>query len=163
MQGVVLGVVLALAVLIQRVSHPGTAVLGRLSGTQEYRDTAAQPDAESFPGLLIFRFDGPIIFPNARYFASEIQRLIDESATPVTEVLIPAQQINLLDSTGADVLAKLVTELDSNGIACSFAEVKSEVRETMIRTGLHEAGGADRFYDSIEDGVQAFLTGHGSA
>jgi high affinity sulfate transporter 1 len=163
MQGVGLGVLLALGVLIQRVSHPGTAVLGRLPGTQKYRDSTAYPDAASIPGLLIFRFDGPIIFPNARYFASEVQRRIDESATPITEVLIPSQQINLLDSTGAEVLAKLEFDLQSRGIAFAFAEVKSAVRETMARTGLDEAADTDRFYDSVEDGVQAFLTGHGSA
>ncbi len=69
----------------------------------------------------------------------------------------------MLDSTGADVLAKLESDLQSNGIALSFAEVKSQVRETMARTSQAEATGADRFYDTIEDGVQAFLTGHGSA
>lgn len=39
----------------------------------------------------------------------------------------------------------------------SFAEVKSGLRETMRRTGLEEKIGANQFYQSIKDGLQAFL------
>ena len=152
MPGVALGVVLSLAVLIRGVSRPGTAVLGQLPGTQSYRDIAFHPDAKPIPGLLIFRFDGPVIFPNADFFTREVKRLIAESTTPVRAVLVPAQQINGLDSTGADGLAKLEAELAKQGIVFSFAEVKIALRETMRRTGLKE-----EIYDSIEDGVRAFL------
>ncbi len=157
MEGVALGVLLAVVVLIRRVTRPGTAVLGRLPGTDAYRDISAQLGAEALPGLLIFRFDAPVIFPNAGFFADEVRRLIAEAATPVREVLIPAQQINQLDSTGADQLAKLQAELMQEGIEFSVAEAKSALRETMRRIGLEDEIGADHFYDSIEQGVQAFL------
>jgi SulP family sulfate permease len=156
LHGVGLGVVLALAVLIRRVSRPATAVLGRLPGTDIYRDVSSQPEAEAQPGLLIFRFDAPIIFPNAGYFADEVRHLIAEAATPVREVLIPAHQINQLDSTGADQLGKLQAELKEHGIEFSIAEAKSALRETMRRIGLEDTIGTDHFYESIEDGVQAF-------
>jgi high affinity sulfate transporter 1 len=157
LQGVMLGVLLSLAVLIRRVSRPATAVLGRLPGTTAYRDTSAHPEAETFPGVLVFRFDAPIIFANAGYFAGEVRRLIGEAETPVRGVVIPAQQINHLDSTGADQLSKLQAELAAKGIKLSFAEVKSGLREMMRRTGLEEKIGAQHFYESIDDGVRAFL------
>jgi sulfate permease, SulP family len=156
LQGVALGVVLSLAVLIRRVSRPGTALLGRMPGTDRYRDMAAHPEAEPIPGMLIFRFDAPIIFANASYFASQVRRLVAEAQAPVGEVLIPAQQINQLDSTGADQLAKLRDELDTQGIGLSFAEAKVTLQEAMRRTGLEAKIGADRSYELIEDGVQAF-------
>jgi MFS superfamily sulfate permease-like transporter len=62
-----------------------------------------------------------------------------------------------LDSTGADQLARLVAELEAKGIAFSFAEVKNALREAMRRTGLEGKIGADHFYESIGDGVQAFV------
>ena len=157
LQGVALGVVLSLAVLIRRVTRPATAVLGRLPGTDTYRDITVEPKAQPLPGLLIFRFDAPIIFPNAGYFADKVRQLIGEAETPVREVIIPARQINHLDSTGADQLAKLQTKLAAQGIMLSFAEVKNALREMICRTGLEEKIGADRFYESIEDAVQAFL------
>jgi high affinity sulfate transporter 1 len=157
LEGVALGVVLSLLILIRRVSRPATAVLGRLPGTDGYRDITVYPETQALPGLLIFRFDAPIIFPNAGYFTDEVRRLIAEAATPVSEVLIPAQQINQLDTTGADQLAKLKAELGAKGIAFSFAEAKRALLEAMRRTGLEEKIGADHFYESIEEGVQVFL------
>ena len=114
-------------------------------------------EAETIPGLLIFRFDAPIIFVNASYFAGKVRRLIAEATSPVHEVLIPSHQINQLDSSGADQLMRLHTELRTKGIALVFAEVKAELQDAMRRTGLAETIGADRFYESIEAGVQAFL------
>jgi SulP family sulfate permease len=157
LEGVALGVILALVVLIRRVSRPATAQLGRLPGTDTYRDITVRSEVETIPGLLIFRFDAPIIFANAAYFAEQVRQLISDAATPIQEVLVPAQQINQLDSTGADQLAKLHSELGGKGIAFSFAEVKRALREAMLRTGLEEKIGADHFYESIEEGVQSFL------
>ena len=157
LNGVALGVVLSLAVLIHRVSRPGTAILGRLPGTNTYRDITVHADAETIPGLLIFRFDAPIIFCNGGFFADQVRRLIAEAVTPVREVLVPAQQINQLDSTGADQLAKLQAELIAQGIRLCFAEVKSGLWEMIRRTGLEDKIGADNFHDSIEEGVQGFL------
>jgi SulP family sulfate permease len=160
LQGVALGVVLTLIVIIRRVSSPVTAVLGRLPETNAYRDIIISPEVETIPGLLIYRFDAPIIFPNASYFADNVRRLIDEAETPVHEVLVAAQQINNLDSTGADQLMKLQSELVTKGIVLSFAEVKSVLRQMMLSTGLEEKIGADRCYESINDGVMAFLQRH---
>ena len=68
------------------------------------------------------------------------------------EVLVLAQQINELDSTGADQLARLKAELAAKGIILAFAEVKGPLRETFRRTGLEEKVGTDRFSESTENG-----------
>jgi MFS superfamily sulfate permease-like transporter len=157
LDGVALGVVLSLAVLIRRVSRPAVAVLGRMPGTEAFRDITTHREAETLPGMLIYRFDAPIIFPNAAYFAAEVRRLIAVATVPVREVLVAAQQVNQLDSTGADQLAKLQAELATKEIVLSVAEAKAALREMMRRTGLEEKVGTEHFYESIEDGVQAFL------
>jgi high affinity sulfate transporter 1 len=157
LEGVALGVVLSLAVLIRGVSRPAAAVLGRMPGTDSYRDITIHPEAETLPGMLIYRFDAPIIFPNASYFVAEVRRLIAENKVLVREVLVAAQQINQLDSTGADQLAKLAAELHRKEIAFSFAEMKSGLREAMRRTGLEEQIGSEHCYESIEECVRAFL------
>lgn len=156
LQGVALGVILSLAILIRRVSRPVTAQLGRLPGTDAYRDITVRSEAQTVPGLLIFRFDAPIIFANASYFADEVRRLISDATSPVREVLVPTQQINHLDSTGADQIAKLQAELGARGISLSFVEVKAALLEVMRRTGLEERIGKDNFYESIHEGVQMF-------
>ncbi len=155
--GVAFGVILAIVVLVHRVSHPATAVLGRLPGTDTYCDITVHPEAQTLAGLLIFRFDAPIIFANARYFGNKVRQLIAEAEIPVRAIVFPSQQINHLDSTGAELLTKLQTELGTKGITLSFAETKNALRQTIRRTGLEGKIGVDHFYESIEDGVQAFL------
>jgi high affinity sulfate transporter 1 len=156
LKGVAIGVLLSLAVLIRRVSRPGSTELGQIPGTDSFRDVDAHPEAKLVPGLLIFRFDAPVIFANASYFSSEVRRLIDEATTPVNEVLLPAQQINHLDSTGSSQLADLNDELKSKGIRLCIAETKMALLEAMRRTNLEERLGADHFYETIMDGVTAF-------
>lgn len=114
------------------------------------------PEAETFPGLVIFRFDAPIIFINASYLTEQVRQCISAAQTPVREVLFPAQQINQLDSTGANQLGRLQAELEAKGITFSFAETKSALRDAMRRTGLEEKIGAGHFYKSVHEGVQAF-------
>jgi high affinity sulfate transporter 1 len=156
LEGVALGVILSLALLIKRVSRPGTAILGRVPETNDFRDVITNPEAETVPGLLIFRFDGPIIFVNAGFLVDEIRRIISSSEIPVKEVLIPAHQINHLDSTGADIMSKLKSELDAKGILLSFAEVKMKLQEAIYRTGLENIIGKGHFFESIGDGVKSF-------
>ena len=153
LQGVALGVLLSLAVLIRRVSRPGSTEIRPISGTDSFCDVEVHPQAQQVPGLLIFRFDAPIIFVNASYFSSEVRRRIDEASSPINEILLPAQQINHLDSTGSAQLAALKDELEASGIRLSFAEVKTAVLEKMRRTGLEAKLGADHFYETIADGV----------
>ena len=109
------------------------------------------------PGLLIYRFDAPIIFVNSSYLSSEIRRRTDQAPSTVSEVLLPAQQINHLDSTGAAQLIALHNELEARGIRLSFAEVKTTLLAAMQNNGVAAALGTDHFYESIAEGVGAFL------
>src|SRR5262249_50669552 len=62
LQGIALGVVVSLIMLIHRTTHPQGAVLGQLPGEEAYRDVARHPDATTFPGLLIWRPGGDLFF-----------------------------------------------------------------------------------------------------
>lgn len=157
LQGIGLGVILSLIVLIQRASHPGTAVLGKLPGEQMYRDIIRHPEATTIPGLLIFRFDSDLIFPNANYFNSQLKRAIRESKEPVRQVLIDGESINLIDTTAMEMVGQLRQELERQGIILSLARVRDAVRELMRRTGVEREIGASYFYERISDGVEAFV------
>lgn len=72
LHGIGLGVVLALVLLIYRASYPGTSVLGQLPGPDLFRDVSRNSDANTFPGLLIFRFENNLFFANANYFVDQV-------------------------------------------------------------------------------------------
>ena len=58
-----------------RGPRPGTGLAG-------YHDTLDYPDAEQLPGLVMYRFDAPLIFANARTFRDDIRRLADRQPAP---------------------------------------------------------------------------------
>jgi high affinity sulfate transporter 1 len=157
LQGIGLGVVLSLVILIQYASHPGTAVLGKLPGEQMYRNILRHPEATTTPGLLIFRFSSDLIFPNANYFHSQLKRAIAESKTPVRQILIDGESINLIDITAMEMLGKLRQELSQQGIVLSLARVRDDLRDRLRRVGLEREIGASYFYERISDGVEAFV------
>lgn len=155
--GIALGVVLSLGLLTYRAARPHTAVLGRIPGEQMYRNISRHPEARTTPGLLIFRLDGDLIFPNAGYVRARLQAAIDASPAPVREVLIDAEAINLIDVTAIEMLAKLKRDLSRAGIGLAFARLRDPERERLRRAGLEPLLGAGCFHERITDGVQAFL------
>ena len=157
LQGIGLGVIAAILLLIHRASHPDTAVLGQIPETQMYRDTAIHPEAITIPGLLIFRFGTGLIFPNANYFRSSLKQKIQESTTPVKKVLIDAETINLIDTTSLEMLSKLRLELAKENIVLSWARLRDPLYTEMCKAGLVAEMGESNFYDRITEGVAAFV------
>jgi len=154
--GVGVGVALSLVVLIYHASHPTTAQLGKAPGEDVYRNILRRPEARTIPGLVIFRLDGNLIFANAAHCAGEIRRSIASAASPVRAVLMDAEPINFVDTTAGDMLIKLHAELASRNIGFGLSRVRDPVRELLRRQGVEEALGAENFYDSITEGVDAF-------
>ncbi len=154
--GIALGVILSLLQVIRRGSYPGTAVLGKKPGKEVYLDRTLHPEVETIPGLLIYRFDAALAFANAPHFVAQLRQYSAESDTPVQQVLISAETMNDIDTTGIEQLLKLHQELNRQGITLTFARVHSRVRGMLRRSGAEAAIGAENFYDAISDGVTAF-------
>ncbi len=158
LQGVLVAVILSLLVLIKHASSPATAVLGQIAQSDHYRDVKLHPEAQTYPGLLIYRFDAALVFPNAAHFADDLQRYLSQTQPPVTAVLVNAETINAVDVTGAEQLINLHTRLTSAGIGLYFAEVKDPVRQMFRQAGVEEAIGQAHFFESVRDGVEALQT-----
>jgi high affinity sulfate transporter 1 len=157
LQGVALGVVMSVLVIIRRVTRPGTAVIGRMPDEETYRNVTFYPEAQTVPGLLIFRFDSALFFSSAEYFETEVLRHVAAAKEPVQRVLVAGETLNDIDTTGVDQLIKLHGDLERDGIELTFTEVRDPVRDMMRVAGAEEAIGAENFYASVDEGVRAFL------
>jgi MFS superfamily sulfate permease-like transporter len=89
------------------------------------------------PGLVIYRFDAPLFFANARTFSEQITRLA-AAEPPPKWILIAAEPISDIDTTAADMLTDLVDDLHGRGTQLVFAELKSLVRGKLEQYGLTE-------------------------
>ena len=154
LQGIALGVVLALLALIYRNSHPRGAVLGQLPNTEAYRDVQRHPEAITFPALLIWRMGGDLFFASIGH-AGEMLRKSLQARPEIKRVLLDFSQVNFVDVTAADVLLSLIKELKSRDIAVAFVRVRDEVRDDMRLAGIEVVVGPRNFYERITDGVRA--------
>ena len=158
--GLLIAVVLSLFVLLYRVSRPHTATLGRVAG-DAYRDIERYPEAETIAGLVIFRFDAELFFANANVFRDRVRQLLAASEPPATALLIDAEGITDLDTSAADTLAELWSELASTGVELLMARVHGPVRDMLHRSGLEESIGPDRIYATVRAGVEDYLKRRG--
>jgi sulfate permease, SulP family len=154
--GIGVGVLASLLEVMRRAVLPHTAVLGMVAGTATYRDIEQYADAETLPGLVVYRFDAPVFFANADVFRDQIRELVRDAKVPVREVIVNAEGINDLDTTGIQMLERLLDDLEDQDVHLSWARVRTPLRNLMRSTGLEQRIGAGNFHLRVEDAVAAF-------
>ncbi len=153
--GVVVAVAAAIAQLLMMASRPHDAVLGRVPGTNEYRDPASHPGAEPVPGLVIYRFDSSLVFFNADHFKARVRTVVREAAGPVRAFLLDAETVNYMDTTGAEALDRVCGELEEKGVPLVLAGAKGPVRAIIGRTRLAARFGPGRSFPTVAAAVEA--------
>jgi len=154
LQGIMLGVIISLLLLVYRTSHPVCAVLGQLPGTEAYRDVKLHSEARTFPGLLIWRPGGDVFFANAGYLERNLKAAIAASQPPAKTVLIDAESVGFIDSSACDTLLSFIKQLHGEGVEIGFARVRDGVRRRMKNAGIEQFVGPGSFYERVTDGVR---------
>jgi len=154
----------ALSVLnvFRRAWWPYQTVLGRPEGVAGYHDVRDYPTAERLPGLVLFRFDAPLIFANARTFREQIRTLARSDPPPVW-IVVAAEPMTDVDTTASDMLAEVDEELNARGISLVFAELKSGVQHKIERYELTRTIDPAHFFPTLDDAVRAYQERTGAA
>ena len=132
--GILLGVTLSLGTIVWRNTSPHIAVVGRLPGTQHFRNVERYA-VQTVPGLLAVRVDESLFFANATVVEDRIEALLARDAT-VRRVVLICSAINQIDATALGVLTQLERNLATRGIEFTLAEVKGPVMDRLRGTGL---------------------------
>jgi SulP family sulfate permease len=156
--GVFVTVVLSLFLVAVRAAQPRRTLLVRVPGTESFRSVDNVEEGLLEPGLMVYRFDAPLFFANAQLMADDVMAAVADGAAaePVRCVVIDAESIADVDSTGAAVLGELVDDLGRRGITLALARLKAPVEAYLSRAGVMEKVGAERVYLEVDDAVAAF-------
>jgi high affinity sulfate transporter 1 len=154
LQGIGIGVIVSLLLLIYKSSHPHGAVLGQLPGTEAYRYIGRHPEAITFPGLLLWRLGGDLFFASIGKVQEDLGQAL--ALHQPRHVLLNAEDVSFLDTSAADELLAFIRKLQKQGLTVGFARVRDSVRERMQFAGIEEAIGAANFHDRITDGVRLY-------
>ncbi|MET0859156.1 MAG: SulP family inorganic anion transporter [Telluria sp.] len=132
--GVVIGVVLSMGTLIWRASRPHIAVLGRIAGTEHFRNIERYP-AGTAPDVLLLRIDAGLFFGNVEAVNARVE---DELAQrPSTRHLVLVlSAVNAIDTSALFGLTELNQMLRGRGIGLHLAEVKGPVMDRLKASDL---------------------------
>jgi SulP family sulfate permease len=152
-QGIAVGVILSLVMVIYRTTRPHIAVLGKVPGSTYYRNLERFTEVEDRDDLLIIRFDAQLYFANTNFFKDTLEELSAKKGEALKYIIINAESINNLDSSAAHAVEEVVEDYKRLGITILFTGVKGPVRDAMSRAHLTEKIGEQNFFLSIQDAV----------
>lgn len=155
-KGVIVGVLFSLGHYVYRNAHPKVVFMSK------YRDGSFY-DSERFQlerceNIAIVRLDAPLFFANSAYFEEEIIQYLAKNKY-IKFVLIVGSGINEIDSSGEEMLTTMYETLKLARKDLYFSDLKGQVRDVFVTTGLEEKIGKDHFFRHTKEGVQ-FLISH---
>jgi len=155
--GVLVAVGVAVVLLLITVSRPHDAVLGRVPGTNAFLNAATHPGLQTYPALVIYRFDASLVFFNADHFRARVKTVIREATAPVKYFLLDTETMPLLDTTGAAALEQLRGELETTGINMAIAGPKHLVSSMLGKTGLADKIGRGMLFPNVESAIDSLM------
>ena len=140
----IVGVLLSLAFLVRGASFPEVVELRR----DESGDWAhARRGVDPLDGVFVLRFEAPLIYANAPRLRQVIADLPDRRAG-LRRVVLDAEMMSYVDSTGAETLEVVDDLLADQGIELVIARLHHQARAQLRRSAV-----ADRFADRSYQGV----------
>lgn len=159
--GIAGGVLLSLAFVFLRAARPHLAELGRVPGTNAFRNRSRFTEAIVDPDILLVRFDAELNFGNAGFFRDRLEKLVEERGPALRVVILDAHTINDIDTSGLFALNRFLEHLEQRKIELYLCGVIGPVRDMLFRSGTMERMGADHNFLSIQDALQHLSDGPG--
>src|ERR687893_2337840 len=153
--GIAIAVGLSILNVFRRAWRPYQTVLGLADGVAGYHDVRSYPESRQLPGLVIYRFDAPLFFANARTFRDEVTAIARAEPAP-RWIVVAAEPITDVDTTAADVLFELDHLLDGRQQSLVFAGLKDPVRRKIDGYGLTAKIESGHLFPTVEAAVDAF-------
>ena len=132
------------------------AILGKIPGEIHYKNVNRFDQLEVRNEILIIRFDARLYFANVAYFLDTVEEWMAAKGPELALLIIEADSINDIDSSGVRTLETLVQNTESKGIKLFFANVKGPVRDALKRAGFMEKMGTDKFFYQVHNAVDYY-------
>ncbi|MEX2130609.1 MAG: sulfate permease, partial [Pseudohongiellaceae bacterium] len=130
--GIAIGVLTSVLITLYKTSRPHVAVVGRVPGTQHYRNIKRH-NVETFENLLSIRIDESLYFGNSRYLEEMIYRLVAQNPK-VKHVILIFSAVNQVDMSALETLLKINETLSELKIRLHLSEVKGPIMDRLKRT-----------------------------
>ena len=157
-QGILLGVLSSLLLLVYRSTEPNISVLGKITGTDYFKDTDRfAEDIETFENLLLLRFDEQIYFCNSHFFKEQLLDRVSQKGEKLNTVILSSGGINYIDSSGMKIISEIVNILRLKGIDFYVAGAIGPVMDSLVRSGIARKIGGQYFFANTQQAFAYFI------
>ena len=146
--GILAGVGLSLILHLYRTSHPHAALVGRVPGTEHFRNVERRR-VETDPHLKILRIDESLYFANSRYLEDTVLTLVADTSQ-LKHLVLACQAVNLIDTSALDSLEAINARLGDAGVQLHLSEVKGPVMDRVQNTSFRKNLSGEVFLSTFD-------------
>ncbi|MGR3278777.1 SulP family inorganic anion transporter [Acaryochloris marina NIES-2412] len=151
--GILVGVLASLCLYLWRTSHPHLAVVGRIEGSEHFRNVQRNP-VKTYPHVLAIRVDESLYFANIKALEDYVLHAVSH-IPDLQHLLLICSAINFIDASALETLEALFADLNSAGVRVYLAEVKGPVMDQLEKTDFVEKLGQERIFLSTHQAMLA--------
>jgi len=156
-QGILIGIVFSLLLLVYRTSKPHHAFLGRIGTTNYFKNIERFPDEVVIrEDLIILRFDAQLFFGNIQYFKKLVFDAVEKNKGKVKGFVINARAINYIDSTAIEQLIAIIKKLQQNQIRVMMVGAIGPARDLIIKSKLIKVLKKENLFITSGDATDSF-------
>jgi len=159
-KGLGIAVAISLLLVTYESAYPHTAVLGKLPGTNVYRNVKQYPTAQTYKKLVVTRIDAPIYFANVQHVRDKLQKYEMNAAKnegDVKFVIVDCSPVSHIDTSALHILHDMCTDYEKRGVRLCLCNPNITVMSKLESSGLVEEIGEKYIFVSTQDAVQSCL------
>ena len=154
--GILVAVALAIVRFVKHTARPSVELLGKEKGLPGLHSIDRHTSAKAIPGLVLFRFNAPLVFFKADHFKQCALKAVQASGDDLRWFVIDTIPISEIDINGVVVLKDLKQRLASQNVQLVLAGRQSEFLTRMRHMGEPAENVSELTYPTLRQAVNAF-------
>lgn len=152
--GLMIGIVISIALLLKRFADSSLSVLGRLGDTHDFVKLSRYPDARPVPGMMIFRPDQPLFFANCDRILNQVRDYILDAEPDIHCIIISMEESPDVDGTTIEALGDFFAFAAAEGKHLILTRLKEPVYEVLADTAAEYPDNVELNFLSVDDAVK---------
>lgn len=153
--GLAIAFLLTTIEMVRRAARPRTAMLEPSADGLSYQSMAVGDHSFAAPGIVVYRFGGPVFFANSGLLQSDVADIVAAADGMLQAFVLDAEAINDIDTTGVEALEGIISLLRANDIALAVSRANRPVPELLRHYGLLDEIGEDKLFNTNREAVAA--------
>jgi high affinity sulfate transporter 1 len=154
-QGIILAVILSILEIIRRAYGPADFVLGvDEQGGRTFE--AAEPGAQTAPGLVVFRYDAELFYANASRFTDDVEAVVQAAPDKVRWLLLDCSSIADVDYSAGIAVSGLIKYVQARGAHFGIVRADAHLLATLRTYGVLDQFNPVHVFDTLEEALAAY-------